>query len=207
MNPESKNEGMWAMFDDRQQIGQKRSEAILARIKSFMEKPSPRIVPDEIYRLARNPLSFLFGLIGGLAITQATMMTIGFALAGKIGNPIPFFIAMGSCLIAGICMTGLGWHIRQEIKNVLAKGRTTHGKVLKVKSLASRVNERTFYRVWVEFTDPSGKRIMGKDTIDNFSLNFFIDARDSQQEVEVIYIPGVKKVILPMKLAFGGRLD
>jgi hypothetical protein len=201
------DEGMCAMIDDRQQAGKKSSEAIRAEVKSFMEKPSPRVVTKEMYRLARNPLGGFFVFMGGLVIAEMVFMTILFAMLDKIGKPIAFSIFMGSSLAIGIGMIGWGRYIRQEILNVLSMGRQTKGRVLKVKSLGSRINERTFYRVWAEWIDQNGVWIMGKDTIDNFSLDFFLEARDSRQEIDVIYAPGIKKVILPMKLAFGGRLD
>jgi hypothetical protein len=195
------------MFEKRQQMGKESSEAIRVIAKDFFERPSPRVVTQEMYRLARNPLCGFFVFMGCLVIAQTAAMTIFFAMLGKIGNPIVFYIFMGSSLAVGIGMIGWGRYIRREILNVLSMGRQTKGCVVKVKSLASRINERTFYRVWVEWIDQNGGRIMGKDTIDNFSLDYFLDARDSRQEIDVIYVPGVKKVILPMKLTFGGRLD
>ena len=104
-------------------------------------------------------------------------------------------------------LLGWSWHVRREIKSILALGYLTKGKVLRVKPLPARINERTFFRVWVEFVEPNGTHIMGRDTIDNWATDFFVKARDNEEEVDVIKVPGVKRVILPMKLALGCRFD
>ena len=90
----------------------------------------------------------------------------------------------------------------------LSGGHLYRGKVVAVKPLPAWINGRTFFSASVEFEGPGGGRIRGKDTIDNWCSEYFLMARDTGEEVEVIYAPNsIGKVLLPMKMAIGNRYD
>jgi hypothetical protein len=180
-----------------------RVTAMLERVRRMMDKPAPRRVPPDVWRRARSPIGLFLLFMGiGFAIFAATM----FLVIDPPGEGESRLLA----LIAGfpVAMALFGLYSLAVTRKVLSTGRLCKGKVVGVKSLPAHINGRMFYSAAVEFDGPGGARMRGKDTIDNWCSEYFMTARDTGEDVEVIHAPNpTGKVLLPMKIAIGNRYD
>jgi hypothetical protein len=180
-----------------------RVSAILARLKSMMDEPAPRRVPPEVWRRARSPIA-LFLLITGIGFT--IFAAFMFFVVDPPGEGESHLLA--SIMGFPLAMALVGLHRLAVTRKALSMGRLYKGRVIAIKPLASRINGRTFFSAGVEFDGPGGAKTRGKDTIDNWCSEYFLMARDTGEEVEVIYAPNpIGKVLLPMKIAIGNRYD
>lgn len=176
---------------------------MLERVRNFMEEPAPRRVPSDIWRQARNPIArFLLVMAICLGIFEAIMIV---ATAPPDRQKLLLWAALAAI---PVFMALIAYYWLAITRKVLSTGRLYKGKILRVSPLPARINGRWFFSVAVEFDGPGGAKIRGKDTIDNWSSEYFLMARDSAELVDVIYAPNpIGKALLPMKIALGNRYD
>jgi len=179
-----------------------RVAAMLGRIRKMMEEPAPRRVPPEVWQRARSPIAmFLLGM--GIFFAAFAMVMVVVLRADRAQWPLLAAVAWLPLAVALISLYSL-----VVTRKTLSGGHLYKGKVVAVKPLPAWINGRTFFSASVEFEGPGGGRIRGKDTIDNWCSEYFLMARDTGEEVEVIYAPNsIGKVLLPMKMAIGNRYD
>ena len=97
---------------------------------------------------------------------------------------------------------------RRRTWKILSTGHLCNGRVLKVVPLPARINSRTFFRVQVALDASDMATATATDTVDNWAVEYFLDARDRQESVDVVYSSHVPhRVILPMKIAITRRFD
>ena len=179
-----------------------RVAAMLDQVRKMMQQPAPRRVPPEVWRRARSPIARFLLVMGIFFTAFGALMTL-------VDTPEPALLPVIGLSAALPLVAALVALYRLAItRKVLSTGHLYNGKVLTVKPLPARINGRTFFSAAVEFEGPGGARIRGKDTIDNWCSEYFLNARDTGEDVEVIYAPNpIGKVLLPMKIAIGNRYD
>ncbi|MCX5770209.1 MAG: hypothetical protein NTZ09_08060 [Candidatus Hydrogenedentes bacterium] len=180
-----------------------RVAAMLGRISQMMDQPAPRRVPSEIWRRARSPIA-LFLLLMGVGFTIFIAIMFSVVDPPKEGESrLPALI-----VVAPLAVAIVGLHRLAVTRKVLSRGRLYKGKVVALKPLPAWINGRTFFSAAVEFEGPAGAKMRGKDTIDDWCSEYFLMARDTGEDVEVIYAPNsIGKALLPMKIAIGNRYD
>ncbi|HUW60270.1 MAG TPA: hypothetical protein VMZ06_04615 [Candidatus Bathyarchaeia archaeon] len=180
-----------------------RVAAMLDQVRKMMEKPAPRQVPSEVWRRARSAIAlFLLLMGGGFTAFSAVMISVADPPDSRQ------YLLLSLLMLSPLVMALVGLHSLIVTRKVLSRGRLHKGRVVAVRPLPARINGRTFFSAAVEFEGPGGGRIRGKDTIDNWSSEYFLMARDAGEDVEVIYAPNsIGKVLLPMKMAIGNRYD
>ena len=170
----------------------------LKRIRELVAQPPPRIVPKDIFKYSRNPIAvrlILYSLIGvviHISMIVFTNQTVNWKFIS-----IPYF-----ALACGIIWAILSL---RKVKLILAWGELYEGEVIRLRSLPIRKrleDSRAFFLVTVKFNDRYGTERNARDVIDNYSFQYFLDARNEGEKVELIFTPrAARNVILPMKTA------
>lgn len=180
-----------------------RVAAMLGRVRTMMAEPAPRRVPAEVWRRARSAIALFLLLMGGGFMIFAAFMV--FVVDPPDSGQ---YLLLSLLMLSPLVMALVGLHSLIVTRKVLSRGRLYKGRMVAVRPLPARINGRTFFSASVEFEGPGGGKIRGKDTIDNWSSEYFLMARDTGEDVEVIYAPNsIGKVLLPMKIAIGNRYD
>lgn len=181
----------------------KRAIEMQGKLREIMERLPPRNIPNDVRKIADSPIASFLGFMGILMIVLCVILVVFKSNWNRAAS-----IAVGVEIVSSVALITWSLYVKKQTTALLKFGRMYNGKVLRVEPLPARINGRTFYRVYVEFTGPDGKRIIGKSTVDNWSVGYFLLARDHGEDVDVIYYPvAFNKVILPMQLASAHRFD
>lgn len=179
-----------------------RVTAMLGRIKSLMDEPAPRRIPPDIWRNARSPIAiflFWFGLAMSVALGGLIWVVV-------VADAPAVWVVVFAAECPVVCLMGL--YSLMATRTVLRNGRLCRGKIVAVSPLPAHINGRTFFSVTLEFEGPGGQKLRGKDTADNWSSEYLLNARDTGEVVDVICAPNLLgKALLSMKIALGNRYD
>lgn len=123
---------------------------------------------------------------------------------------ISFFswIEPGGLMLSATIMVLIGVVRHRNTKEILSNGIVVKGLVRVVSHLPAHINGRTFCTVKVEVPHPGGATVIAKDTVDNFTFDYFLDAQDHQTEIDVLYYPKFPhRVLLLKKIELTRRFD
>ena len=202
--------------DEQKQALSRAADAELERVLQLLRAPAPRVVDDALVRASRSSIA-TFLMYMGLGFTFFFLVQVGVVgwLVRSI-DAVPLIVGLIPVLMlaATVGMFVYGLRSRRRTARLLSEGTLCKGRVAAVSPLSARINGRTFFRVRVEIQPPSGAAATAAgattaaDTVDNYAVEFFLNARDQQKEVDVLHTPDVPKVvILPAKIAFTRRFD
>jgi hypothetical protein len=110
-------------------------------------------------------------------------------------------------LIVGVALIVVSVRGYRATRGLLSHGQIVRGRIARVSALPMKINARMFFRVCVEYVDAQGRRVVGKDTVDNLSVERFVQLRESQQEIEVLALPKCSRVMCLLRLAAELKLD
>jgi len=180
----------------------KRAVEMMGKLREMMEKAPPRPVPADISGHAASPIALFLGLLGVLMLLLCAALVIFMQEWTTSAR-----ISLSIVLVAGVGLIAWCLYVRKHLMAILVSGRLCRGRVVRVVPLPTRINGRWFFRVYVELSAPDGTEVTGKDTVDNWALEYFLWARECEQDIDVIYHPNAfGRVILPMKVALAHRL-
>jgi len=180
-----------------------RVSGMIDSLKGFTQQTPPRTVPPDVYRRARSPIALFLAIIESLS---ALVLALSFALG--VVNAIPVAFVFAIVLFPTLVVALGALYSLAVTRRLLAEGKLYEGKVVAVKPIPARINARTFFAVTLEFEGPGGAKTKAKDTVDNFASEYFVNARDKDEQVELLYAPNMMgKALLPMKMAIGNRYD
>ena len=180
-------------------------EAELERIMMLLRAPAPRVVDADIAKAAISPIANFLILMWALQTLLGLMLGITFACLFD-GRYILIALILPAVMSPSLV---LGLRSRRRTVRLLANGTLCKGRVLAVSPLPARINHRTFFRVRVEVRPPDGgPAITAADTVDNWAVEYFLDARDQQNDVDVLHAADVPyTVVFPARLAATRRFD
>lgn len=177
------------------------------RILELLRTPAPRSIPRSIARAAVSPIANFFILIGILM----TVLFIGLSLMGVLQgrtHHLARWLVLGLLMMAWLILIVIGQASRRRTVRLLSRGTLHKGRIRTVSPLPARVSGRWFFRVRAEVHLPDGTTVVAKDTIDNWVVEYFLDARDQQKEVDVLFSSDTPhRVILPARIAITRRFD
>jgi hypothetical protein len=196
------------MHMDSNREKDKRTVEVQSRINAVIEIPAPREVPADILKQATSPIaSFLAVFMTLMGLFPILLYGILAALQPQRVHPWAL-VPLGIIVVTFLSIAAWAVRAKRQTRAILTWGQRYKGKVLQVRQLPARINARSFFRVVVGFADANGTNITGQDTVDNWAVDYFLGARDEEQEVDLIYHPRVRhRVVLPMKMALGRRFD
>ena len=177
------------------------------RILELLRTPAPRSIPRSIARSAISPIASLLILLGIIM----TILSIGMGLMAVMlrGSPhLTIWLAPGLIMMASLILIVLGQASRRRTVRLLSRGTLYKGCIRAVSPLPARVNGRWFFRVRTDVHLPDGVTVMATDTVDNWAVEYFLDARDQQKEVDLLFSSDTPhSVILPARIAITRRFD
>ena len=119
---------------------------------------------------------------------------------------MPFLPAMMSIIPLFLLMYGI--INRKKSVKYLTNGDLAKGLVLSVKPLGARINGCTFFEVKVQHSIAENENLVATDVVDNWAMEYFIDARDNKTMVDVLFLSDTpKKVLLIHKIATIKQFD
>jgi hypothetical protein len=185
-----------------------RTRRMQAMIDALIRIPGPRDVPSDVLRQAMSPiarfLAWFMVMMSVFVIAQSAIMTFFLRHRVSLWSRISLVVLLVPILGIAVWAT----RSKRQSRAIMIWGEKLQGRVLKVHPLPARINGRSLFRVVVGFTDANGTGRVGRDTVDTWSVEYFLGARDDEQDVDIIYYPGVpKRVILPRRIALERRLD
>ena len=176
-------------------------------ILGFLRTPAPRSVPRRIARSAMNPIASFFILLGIIMI----ILFVGLGLMGVLQgrtHHLAGWLTLGLLMMASLILIVSGKASRRRTVRLLSRGTVYKGRIRAVSPLPARVNGRTFFRVRADVHLPDGVTVTATDTVDNWAVEYFLDARDQQKEVDVLFLSDTPhRVILPARIAVTRRFD
>jgi hypothetical protein len=177
------------------------------RILELLRTPAPRSIPRRIARSAMNPIAGLFILLGIIM----TILSIGLGLMRVLQgrtHRLAGWLILGLLLMASLILVVLGKVSHRRTARLLSRGTLYKGCIRAVSSLPARVNGRWFFRVRADVHLPDGVTVTARDTVDNWAVEYFLDARDQQKEVDVLFSSDTPhRVVLPARIAVTRRFD
>jgi hypothetical protein len=177
------------------------------RIVELLRTPAPRSIPSGISHAAISPIANFLILLGILTVILGAGLCLMVVLRqGR--TPLAAWLAPGLLAVGSLGLMVWGLASRQRTIRLLSTGILCPGYVRAVSPLPARINGRWFFRVRVDVHLPNGTTVRGKDTVDNWAVEYFLDARDRQKEINVLYSADVPHaVILPTRIAITRRFD
>ena len=178
----------------------------LNRLLDLLRMPAPRSIASSITRSAISPIANFLILLGILLAGLSTGLGI---MALRLGGARPVvWLALGLEAMASLGLIAWGAASRGRTARLLSTGTLCQGRVLAVSPLPARVNGRSFFRVRADVRHPDGTTATGTDTVDNWAVEYFLDARDQQKEIDVLYSADTPHtVIFPARIANTRRFD
>ena len=177
------------------------------RILELLRTPAPRSIPRSIARSAISPITGLLIILG----IMMAILSIGFGLMAVLQgrtHHLAGWLVRGLLMMASLILIVLGQASRRRTVRLLSRGTLYKGRIRAVSPLPARVNGRWFFRVRTEVHLPDGVTVMAKDTVDNWAVEYFLDARDQRKEVDVLFSSDTPhRVILPARIAVTRRFD
>jgi hypothetical protein len=177
------------------------------QVLEFLHTPAPRSVSRSIAKSAISPIANLLIILG---IAMAAL-SIGLGLMEIIRQGsayLTIWLVPGLLMMASLILIALGQASRRRTVRLLSRGILCKGHIRAVSPLPARVNGRSFFRVLIDVHLPDGITVKAKDTIDNWAVEYFLDARDQQKEVDVLFSSDTPNtVILPVRIAISRRFD
>jgi hypothetical protein len=177
------------------------------RILELLRTPAPRSIPRSIARAARSPIAGLFILLGIIM----TILCMGLGLMGVLQgrtHHLARWLTLGLLMLASLILIVMGQASRRRTVRLLSRGTLYKGRIRAVSPLPARVSGRWFFRVRADVHLPDGGTVMATDTIDNWVVEYFLDARDQHKEVDVLFSSETPhRVILPARIAVTRRFD
>jgi hypothetical protein len=186
-------------------------ENLYQTLLMFLKESKPRKVPGQF--VYSNPIAGLFIILGAIFTTMLICMAIVFEVLqtqgffGQTSSPyIPFLPAMMSIIPLFLLVHGI--INRKKCVKYLANGDLAKGLVLSVKPLCARINSRTFFDVKVRYSTAENENLVATDVVDNWAMEYFLDARDNKTMVDVLFLSGTpKKVLLIYKIVTIKQFD
>ncbi len=177
------------------------------RILELLRTPAPRSIPRSIARAAINPITGLLIILG----IMMAVLSIGSGLMVVVrqgSTHLTIWLAPALLMMASLILIVLGQASRRRTVRLLSRGTLYKGRIRAVSPLPARVSGRWFFRVRADVHLPDGTTVVAKDTIDNWVVEYFLDARDQQKEVDVLFSSDTPhRVILPARIAVTRRFD
>ena len=163
-------------------------EAELERIVTLFRGPAPRVVDAAVRRASISSIANVLILMGVIqAFLGLVMGTVFGCLFGGAFALLGLFP-----LMITVPFLAFGLHSRRRTVRILSEGTLCKGRVTAVSPLPARINGRTFFRVRVEVRHAAdGVAVTAADTVDNWAVEYFLNARDQQKDVDVLYTPAV----------------
>lgn len=182
---------------------------------NFFSVLPPRKIKSSDFR---NCFSFakLFILLGSILTATMIGMAVLFGvlyhsgllhtrgMGGKEVSPA-FFLIFIPIVIPQLLLLLYGIIIYKKKCKILIYGKLNKATVISVKPLPARINDKTFYSVKVKLANMDGS-IIG-DCINNYSVDYFIEARDNHKPVDILTLPNMRKGILLYNMLSTKRFD
>jgi hypothetical protein len=178
----------------------------------FLKESKPRKVPSQF--VYSNPIAGLFIILGAIFSTMLICMAVVFGVLqqtqGCFGTTASPYISFLTAVMSIIPLFLLIYGIinRKKCVKYLANGDLAKGLVLSVKPLGARINSRTFFDVKVRYSTAENENLVATDVVDNWAMEYFLNARDNKTMVDVLFLPGTpKKVLLIYKIVTIKQFD
>jgi len=165
------------------------------KINAFLKQIPPRNIPKELYKSNRSLLAFFGLLLGCIFSIQFLLMGIYFSYNKSKIEWVSF-----TFLAISLVVTFLAFYCKRQKTKILKYGNVYAGKITKISSLPTRINGQAFYCVHIEFYEKDNCLVRCKETIDQRIVETFIDFKNNNQSIDVIYFPNsLKYGIIPLK--------
>jgi len=184
-------------------------DAELERLLKLLRAPAPRVVSNNITKAAMSPIATILTILG--FILSIVFLVQGIVMGLVFGRAVVMlFLVPIQCPLLAMLAWGI-WS-RRRTARLLSEGTLCKGRVITVSPMPARINGRTFFRVRVEArrgaAATAADTVTATDSVDNWAVEYFLNARDRQEDVDVLYADNMPHtVILPAKLAFTRRFD
>ena len=187
-------------------------ESLYQNLLTFLKESKPRKAPNQF--VYSNPIAGLFIILGAIFTTMLICMTVVFEVLqqaqcffGATASPyMPFLPAMMSIIPLFLLIYGI--INRKRCVKYLMNGDLARGLVLSVKPLAVKINSRTFFEVKVRYSIAENDNLVATDVVDNWAMEYFLNARDSKTMVDILFLSDTpKKVLLIHKIATIKQFD
>jgi hypothetical protein len=131
---------------------------------------------------------------------------VGLAVVLGLMDRDPNWVALTPVIVCGLGLVLWGLLVRRTIRRLLVHARTHSGRIISVVPMSARINSRTFFRIRVRLVTPEGGSVVVQDSVDNWAVESCLQARDQEQDVEVLYQPNVlRRALLPLKFAASAK--
>lgn len=166
-------------------------------LQNFYKQSPPRDIDKRDFSNS-SPLAKLLIILG--TSLSAAMLLVGPAIA-LTGDRISLVsLLILACIFMATALLALtGILSYKKAGKLLRSGLLSKGTILSVKALPARLNEKSFYKVKIKVADTTNRSTL-TDTVDNYALDYFLDARDCQTPVDVLVLPGIARGLLLYKL-------
>lgn len=186
-------------------------------LMGFLKDPAPRKVPQQF--IYTNPLAKLFIILGAILVVVELGMCILFIVLFHMGlmstrgmdgapvNPAILFLPAYLAIFPAVILI-MGLMNRKKDFKYLQNGILDKGIVLTVKPLPARMNDRTFFLVKVSHNTGRDQGLIAKGFIDNYTVDYFLEARDNKTPIDILSLPSkANRVLLVHKIEIMKRFD
>jgi len=170
-----------------------------------LRQPKPRSVPKRFEYT--EPLATLFLALGTVFVVILLLLFSVGARSVGAGQSLIERVLNTTYLAVPFAFLVYGLMNRKVCRKYFAHGDVVKGKVVSIRTTGAKMNGRRFFRVGVEFQARDGTH-RAYDIVDDFSMEYFTDARDHDAEVDFLFLPSSpRKVLLIHKIATARRFD
>lgn len=168
----------------------------------------PRDLPKKTYRAAAGSLLYFVAIF---PLCMAIAMVIAFSLVWLF-SPNRESLSLLLVLILALPLSAFAisfWALRKlRQKWVLVRcGKVMEAEVIAVSTMSGRINGQYFFRIKVVH-EVDGEKRESFDYVNQFPIEYFLEARDSHKPVKVLCLPGIKNTVVILdKLAVAYRFD
>ena len=161
-------------------------------------------------KIAVSPLAkclLWFGL--AMFIFGVTMTTLGYFgyVRSTIQSDTAYIIVLTlSC--QPLIFSALAFGSIRRAKHIIVHGNIHTAQVVKIRNLHSQIGSKSFYRITARLSPDGQPERTASASVDSRTLDFFIDAKENQAPIDILYSPLTpKSVLFPDNLIYLDRYN
>ena len=177
-------------------------------IFNILKDPPPRDIPPHITKIAVSPIAkFLFWFGIAMSIFGITMITLGYFgfVRSTVQSDIIYIILLANASLP-LVFSALAFGSIRRAKHIIHQGNIYAAQVLKIRDLHSRIGSKSYHLITVRFSPDGQPERTASASVDSRTLDFFIDTKNNQTPIDILYSPLTpKSVLFPDNLIYLSR--